>query len=162
MASIQAESTFAYHGLQTQTHGLAHDKAVKYLIKEFLESINFDRSLPFTKDRELESAVWTYFKSLNMGQEAETAVQKVLKLSVTLTHQAYTLLPFENKVLCATQILYMFLVDDIAEEFMEDLRYFGQKYVSVHLYTTCPSPSTNTPVQLHVKQWPSAPHPPQF
>jgi hypothetical protein len=127
MATAQAESNFAYHGLQTQTQGLAHAEAVKNVIREFLESINFDRSLPFTKDHELESAVWTYFKSLNMGQKTETSVKKVLKLSVTLAHRAYNLLPFENKVLCAVQFLYMFLVDDIAEEFMEDLRYFGQK-----------------------------------
>lgn len=125
MGSVQAESTFAYHGLET--NGVAHVEVVRSLIKQFLESVNFDRSLPFIKDRELESAVWTYFKSLNMGAKTEEAVQKALKLSVTLAHQAYTNLPFENKVLCAVQILYMFLVDDIAEYFIDDLRCFCQK-----------------------------------
>lgn len=125
MTSLQAESTFAYHGLET--NGIAHAEVVKSLIKQFLESVHFDRNLPFIKDRELESAVWTYFKSLNMGAKTEEVVQKALKLSVTLTHQAYTNLPFENKVLCAVQILYMFLVDDIAEYFMDDLRCFCQK-----------------------------------
>lgn len=125
MGSIQAETIFAYHGLQT--NGVAHVEVVKSLIKEFLESVHFDRSLPFIKDRELESAVWTYFKSLNMGAKTEAAVQKALKLSVTLTHQAYTNLHFENKVFCAVQILYMFLVDDIADEFMDELRCFCQK-----------------------------------
>ncbi|KGO75161.1 Trichodiene synthase [Penicillium italicum] len=127
MAPIEAESTFAYHGLETK--GVAHADVVKSLIKQFLESVRFDRSLPFIKDRELESAVWTYFKSLNMGAKTEASVHKALKLSVTLTHQAYTNLPFENKVLCAVQILYMFLVDDIAEHFMDDLRCFCQNFV---------------------------------
>lgn len=125
MGSIQAESTFAYHGLETNS--MAHADAVKSLIKQFLEAVNFDRSLPFIKDRDLESAVWTYFKSLNMGPETEEAVHKALKLSVTLTHQAYTNLPFENQVVCATQTLYMFLVDDIADHFMDELRHFCQK-----------------------------------
>lgn len=125
MNFIGAESTFAYHGLET--NGTAHADVVKSLIKQFLESVKFDRSLPFIKDQELESAVWTYFKSLNMGAKIEEPVQKALKLSVTLTHQAYTNLPFENKVLCAVQILYMFLVDDIAELFIDDLRCFCQK-----------------------------------
>lgn len=125
MATPHAESNFAYHGLQT--HEPDHADAVKYIIKEYLEGIDFDRSRLPTKDHELESAVLTYFKSLNMDQKTETAVKRVLKLSVTLAHRAYALLPFENKVLCAVQFLYMFLVDDIAEEFMEDLRYFGQK-----------------------------------
>ncbi|KAK2764571.1 hypothetical protein FQN54_009266 [Arachnomyces sp. PD_36] len=126
MATIQAESNFAYHGLQTDS--LAHGDAVKYIIKEYLEGINFDRSLPATRDLELESAVLTYFKSLNLGKKMEASVQKVLKLSATLAHRSYNSLPFENKVLCAVQFLYMFLVDDIAEEFMEDLRYFGQNF----------------------------------
>lgn len=94
MGSIPAESTFVYHGLET--NGMAHADAVKSLIKQFLEAVHFDRNLPFIKDRELESAVWTYFKSLNMGAKTEEAVHKALKLSVTLTHQAYTNLPFEN------------------------------------------------------------------
>nr|WPN08560.1 PgfB [Penicillium griseofulvum] len=127
MITVQAESTFAYHGLET--NGIEHAEVVKSLIRSFLDSVKFDRSLPFLKDQELESAVWTYFKSLNMGAKIEELVQKALKLSVTLTHQAYTNLPFENKVLCAVQILYMFLVDDIAEYFMEDLRCFCQNFV---------------------------------
>jgi hypothetical protein len=62
-----------------------------------------------------------------MGAKTEEAVHKALKLSVTLTCQAYTNLPFENQVLCAVQILYMFLVDDIADHFMDELRHFCQK-----------------------------------
>lgn len=62
-----------------------------------------------------------------MGAKMEQAVQKALKISVTSAHQAYTLLPFENKVLCAVHIVYMFLIDDIAESFLDDLRFFCQK-----------------------------------
>lgn len=127
MSPVRAESTFAYHGLDT---GESTDTdVVKSLIKSFLEGVKFDRSKPLIKDPELEAAVWTYFKSQNLGQKTEKAVHDVLKLSVTLTLQAYTSLPFENKVLCAVQFLYMFLVDDIAPSFMEELRFFCQKYV---------------------------------
>lgn len=122
---MDGESTFAYHGLKTtQT---THAETVKSLIHDFLEDIQFDRDLPFIKDHDLEAAVWTYFKSLNLGQKLESSVHSVLKISATLTHQAYTQLPFENKVLCTIQNLYMFLVDDIADEFMDELRCFGQK-----------------------------------
>lgn len=122
---MDGETTFAYHGLKTtQT---THAETVKSLIHDFLEDIQFDRDLPFIKDHDLEAAVWTYFKSLNMGQKLESSVHSVLKISATLTHQAYTQLPFENKVLCTIQNLYMFLVDDIADEFMDELRCFGQK-----------------------------------
>ncbi|KAJ5472779.1 terpenoid synthase [Penicillium desertorum] len=126
MSPIQAESTFGYHGLDTTAPTDAD--IAKSLIKGFLEGVGFNRSSPFLKDHELEAAVWTYFKSQNLGQKTEGAVHNVLKLSVTLTQQAYTSLPFENKVLCAIQFLYMFLVDDIAPSFMEELRYFCQNF----------------------------------
>ncbi|RJE22101.1 Trichodiene synthase TRI5 [Aspergillus sclerotialis] len=126
MGSIQAESIFAYHGLETNS--VPQTEAVKSLIKQYLESVGFDRKSPFIKDRELESAVWIYFKSLNMGAKTEAAVRKALKLSVTTAHQIYTNLPFENRVFCAVQILYMFLVDDIAECFMDELRCFCQNF----------------------------------
>ncbi|KAJ5792853.1 uncharacterized protein N7503_008831 [Penicillium pulvis] len=126
MSPVRAESTFAYHGLDT---GESTDTdVVKSLIRNFLEKVNFDRSMPLIKDLELEEAVWTYFKSQNLGQETEKAVRGVLKLSVTLTLQAYTSLHFENKVLCAIQFLYMFLVDDIAPSFLEELRFFCQNF----------------------------------
>ncbi|KAI9368844.1 terpenoid synthase [Aspergillus egyptiacus] len=130
MPSLEPESTFAYHGLETETNGVAHAEAVKALIKQYLDAVHFDRSLPFIKDRDLEAAMWTYFTSLNMGARTEASVKKALKLSATLTHQAYTNLPFDNKVACAVQILYMFLVDDIAEDFMDELRCFCQKCIS--------------------------------
>ncbi|KAJ5539852.1 hypothetical protein N7513_008184 [Penicillium frequentans] len=126
MSPVRAESTFAYHGLDT---GESTDTdVVKSLIRSFLEKVKFDRSMPLIKDPELEEAVWTYFKSQNLGQETEKAVLGVLKLSVTLTLQAYTSLPFENKVLCAIQFLYMFLVDDIAPSFLKELRFFCQNF----------------------------------
>lgn len=134
MSPVRAESTFAYHGLDT---GESTDTdVVKSLVKSFLEEVKFDRSMPLIKDPELEAAVWTYFKSQNLGQKTEKAVHDVLKLSVTLTLQAYTSLPFENKVLCAVQFLYMFLVDDIAPSFLEELRFFCQKYACVYLSVT--------------------------
>lgn len=106
---------------------MAHADAVKSLIKQFLKAVHFDRDLPFIKDRNIESAVWAYFKSLNMGAKTEEAVHKALTLSVTAACQIYTNLPFENQVLCAVQALYMFLVDDIANDFMDELRHFCQK-----------------------------------
>jgi hypothetical protein len=137
MAVIHGESSFAYHGLptkpmtqekvQNQSSEMAQSDQVKSLIKAFLEDIKFDRTSPFIKDHKLEAAVWEYFKNLNLGEKTEKSVQRTLKLSVTLTHQAYTALPFEIRALCAIQFLYMFLVDDVAEEFMEDLQSFGQK-----------------------------------
>ncbi|OQE29324.1 hypothetical protein PENFLA_c004G03934 [Penicillium flavigenum] len=126
MSPIRAESTFAYHGLGT---GESTDTGVvKLLIKKFLEEVGFDRRVPLIKDPELEAAVWAYFKSQNLGQKTEKSVHDVLKLSITLTLQAYTALPFENKVLCAVQFLYMFLVDDIAPLFLEELRSFCQNF----------------------------------
>lgn len=123
---MDGETTFAYHGLKTAQP--THTETVKSLIRDFLDDIQFDRNLPFIKDHDLEAAVWTYFKSLNMGKKLESSVQDVLKLSVTYTHQAYTQLPFENRVLCTIQNLYMFLVDDITDDdFMDELRCFSQK-----------------------------------
>lgn len=127
MSTVRAESTFAYHGLDTVKFTDTETEVVKSLIKNFLEDVKFDRAKPLIKDPELEAAVWTYFKSQNLGQKTEKAVHDVLKLSTTLTLQAYTSLPFENKVLCAVQCLYMFLVDDIALSFLEELRHFCQK-----------------------------------
>lgn len=125
MAAV-AETTFAYHGLPTSPE-MAQTEQVKFLIKTFLEGIQFDRTTPFLKDHELERAVWEYFQRQDLNDKSMAAVRRTLKLSVTLTHQAYTTHPFEIKVLCAAQFLYMFLVDDIAEEFMEELQSFGQK-----------------------------------
>ena len=129
MTITSPETTFAYHGLQT-TPDSSQTGQVKFLIKSFLEGVNFDRSTPFIKDHHLERAVWDYFKAQRFDEKTENAVKKTLKLSVTLTHQAYTDLPFDIRVLCAAQFLYMFLVDDIAEEFMDELQAFGQKCVS--------------------------------
>ncbi|KAK2811179.1 hypothetical protein FQN50_002276 [Emmonsiellopsis sp. PD_5] len=142
--AIQAEKIFSYYGLETDPpsslngkvdNGLAQAQAVKSLIKSFLEDVGFDRDTPFIKDHDLEAAVWDYFKNLGMGEDTEKSVQKVLKLSVT----AYTSLPFDNKVTCATQLLYMFLVDDIADVFMEELRCFGQNkwchFIKTHAFT---------------------------
>lgn len=141
MTVAYGESTFVYHGLQTDTSSqLAQTGQVKTLIKAFLEDVNFNRDSPFIKDKELEAAVWAYFKSLELGERTEKLVWRALKLSVTLTHQAYTPLPLEIRVLCASQFLYMFLVDDVADEFMEDLQSFGQKLVesSYHIHpSTC-------------------------
>ncbi|OJJ82330.1 uncharacterized protein ASPGLDRAFT_27185 [Aspergillus glaucus CBS 516.65] len=127
MAAAVAETTFAYHGLPTSPQ-MAQTDQVKFLIRTFLEGIQFDRTTPFLKDHELEQAVWKYFQGQSLDNKSMTAVRKTLKLSVTLTHQAYTAHPFEIKVLCAAQFLYMFLVDDIAEEFMVELQSFGQNF----------------------------------
>ncbi|GAB1215637.1 hypothetical protein ATERTT37_004829 [Aspergillus terreus] len=132
MATLQGESTIGYHGLETQTPDaakIAQIEQVKITIKKFLDDIQFDRSTPFIKDRGLEAAVWDYFLSLSMGQDIESKVHKRLKLSVTLIHQAYTSLPFDIKVACSAQVLYMFLVDDIAEDFIGDLQIFNQNFV---------------------------------
>lgn len=126
MATVMVETTFAYNGLPTSPQ-MAQKDQVKFLIKSFLEGIQFDRTTPFLKDHGLEQAVWEYFQGQIIDNKSLTAVRKTLKLSVTLTHQAYTAHPFEIKVLCAVQFLYMFLVDDIAEEFMVELQSFGQK-----------------------------------
>ncbi|PLB39848.1 terpenoid synthase [Aspergillus candidus] len=127
MKSIQVESAFSYHGLEINKAN--HTEVVKSLIRNFLDDVQFDRSLPFLKDHELDVATWTYFKSLNLGPRNERAVEKVLKLSSTLVQQSYTSLPFEIRVICTIQVVYMFLVDDIADDFMEELRCFGQNFV---------------------------------
>lgn len=136
MDPILAESKLGYHGLSTNSigkngtavmKGMAQSDQVKSLIRTFLQETEFDRSSPFIKDHSMEVAVWRYFKALDLGSKMEKSVQKALKLSVTLTHQSYTALPFEIRVLCAIQCLYMFLVDDVAEDFMSDLQAFGQK-----------------------------------
>lgn len=130
MATLQGESTIGYHGLETQTPDAAKSaqiEQVQIIIKKFLDDIQFDRSTPFIKNRDLEVAVWDYFSNLFMGQDIERKVQKRLKISVTSIHQAYTSLPFDIKVASSAHVLYMFLVDDIAEEFIEDLQIFNQK-----------------------------------
>ncbi|KAI9035199.1 Trichodiene synthase [Aspergillus affinis] len=127
MSGIQEESVFGFDGLSmAETH---HIEAVKELIKGFLENVEFDRSRSPPKSPPLEFVVWVYFRNLNLGEEIERAVHKVILLSVTLTNHSYASLPFENKVLCAIQFVFMFLVDDIAPVFMEELRFFCQNFV---------------------------------
>jgi hypothetical protein len=161
MATIQGETIFAYHGLETRTPSsvkVSHVVQVKSLIKDYLEGVQFDRRTPFLKDHDLEEVVWDYFKSLNMGEQIEVLVKKKLKLSVTFVHQAYTSLPFEIRVMCSTLGVYMFLVEDVAEEFMEGLQHFGQKY-ALSSFTLLLTLHTNDPVQLCLKQRPPAPYP---
>ncbi|OJJ97243.1 hypothetical protein ASPACDRAFT_62922 [Aspergillus aculeatus ATCC 16872] len=127
MSSPAEESTLGYHGLDINRPPAEVD-IVKGLIKNFLEAAQFDRNTPFARDKELETAVWTYFKSLNLGAKLDAAVQQLLQLATIVTHQAYISLPFENQVLCAIQAVYMFLVDDAAPMFMTELRHFCQNF----------------------------------
>ncbi|KAJ5465601.1 terpenoid synthase [Penicillium desertorum] len=134
--TVTTDSMFNYHGVNTQTATpsqastkLAHVNEVKELIRQFLEDIQFDRTTPFAKDHELEAAVWNYITSRNMGKETEAAFLAKLKLGVTYVQQTYTFLPFDIRVCCGIHFLYMFLVDDIADGFMEDLQAFNQNFI---------------------------------
>ncbi|KAE8356667.1 terpenoid synthase [Aspergillus coremiiformis] len=126
------ESSFAYHGLETlpppSVKG-SHAMQVKTLVKDYLEGIHFDTKTPFLKDHDLEEAVWSYVKNLDMGEQVERLALKKLKITVTLSHQTYTSFPFELKVPCAIQGLYMFLIEDSTPEMIEDLQHFGQNFV---------------------------------
>lgn len=62
-----------------------------------------------------------------MGKEIEEAVLAKVNVGVTYTQQTYTCLPFEIRVCCAIMFLHMFLLDDLADGFMEDLEAFSQK-----------------------------------
>lgn len=136
MDPILAESKLAYHGLRmTSTDpdgtdadpGRARIDQIKFLIRTFLEDIGFDRSIHVVKDNEMKIAVWQYFQSLDLGEKNEKSVQQTLDPSVNFAYHGYTSLPFQVRVLGAIQFLYMFLVDDVAEEFIDELRAFGQK-----------------------------------
>lgn len=136
MDPILAESKLAYHGLQmtsTNTNGTGVDTGraqtdeIKSLIRTFLGDIGFDRSIHVVKDHEMKIAVWQYFQNLGLGEKNEKSVQQTLNPSVNFAYHGYTSLPFQVRVLGAIQFLYMFLVDDVAEEFIEELQAFGQK-----------------------------------
>lgn len=136
MDPVLAESKLAYHGLQmksTDTDGTgvnpgrAQTDQIKPLLKTFLEDIDFDRSIRVTNDHEMRSAVWQYFKSLDLAEKTERSVERSLDPSVNFACHGFTTLPFQVRVLCAIQFLYMFLLDDVAEEFIEELQAFGQK-----------------------------------
>ncbi|KGO63618.1 Trichodiene synthase [Penicillium italicum] len=132
-----AESTLVYHGLRMKSmktdesganSGKPQIDQIKSLIRTFLEDIGFDRSIHVIKDHEMTTAVWQYFKGLELGEKTEKSVQQTLHPSVNLAYHGYTTLPFQVRVLGAIQFLYMFLVDDVAEEFIEDLQAFGQNF----------------------------------
>ncbi|KAL2699825.1 hypothetical protein AAEP93_009800 [Penicillium crustosum] len=138
MDPILAESKLAYHGLQmtsTNTNGTGVDTGraqtdeIKSLIRTFLGDIGFDRSIHVVKDHEMKIAVWQYFQNLDLGEKNEKSVQQTLNPSVNFAYHGYTSLPFQVRVLGAIQFLYMFLVDDVAEEFIEELQAFGQNFV---------------------------------
>ncbi|KAJ5517633.1 hypothetical protein N7453_000055 [Penicillium expansum] len=138
MDPILAESTLAYHGLRVKStntdgsgvdSGKAQTDQIKPLIRTFLEDIGFDRTVHVIQDHEMTTAVWQYFQSLELGEKTEKSVQQTLHPSVNFSYHGYTTLPFQVRVLAAIQFLYMFLVDDVAEEFIEDLQAFGQNFV---------------------------------
>ncbi|OQE82748.1 hypothetical protein PENNAL_c0035G00775 [Penicillium nalgiovense] len=144
MDSLLAETQFIYHGFPTKStdtetcvdSGKAQDgKAeaeadrIKSLVRTFLEDIGFDRSIRINKDHEMKVAVWQHFKSLDLGEKIENSIQKTLDPSVDTAYHGYTSLPFQVRVLAAIQFMYMFLLDDVAVEFLEDLEAFGQKFI---------------------------------
>ncbi|KAJ5976488.1 hypothetical protein N7481_010195 [Penicillium waksmanii] len=114
------ETTDIYATMHTSPEPAQVDQ-IKQQIRTFLQDFKFYRNCPFLKDLELEVAVWNYFQNLELG-ETEKSVRRTLQISVTFTEQAYTALHFKVKVVCAIQSLYMFLIDDIADNFMEDLQ----------------------------------------
>ncbi|CAI7571604.1 unnamed protein product [Penicillium viridicatum] len=137
MDPILAESKLAYHGLRmTSTDPVrtgvnparARTDQTKSLIKTFLEDIGFDRSIRVVKDNEMKIAVWQYFQSLDLGEKNEKSVHQTLVSSLNFAYHGYTSLPFQVRVLGAIRFLYMFLVDDVAEEFIEELQAFGQNF----------------------------------
>jgi hypothetical protein len=140
MDTLLAETQFVYHGFQTKSTGTetcvdsgkAQDKKaeadrIKSLVRTFLEDIGFDRSIQIHKDHEMKVAVWQHFKSLDLGEKIEKSIQKTLDPSVDTAYHGYTSLPFQVRVLAAIQFMYMFLLDDVAVEFLEDLEAFSQK-----------------------------------
>ncbi|KAJ5500834.1 hypothetical protein N7463_008084 [Penicillium fimorum] len=140
MDPVLAESKLACPGLQMTSSdgdndhmGVNSERAqtdqIKSLIRVFLEDIGFDNTIVVIKDHEMRSAVWQYFKSLDLGENTEESAQQTLDPSVNFAYMGYTSLPFQVRVLAAIQFLYMFLVDDVAEEFIQDLQAFGQNFV---------------------------------
>lgn len=147
MDSLLAETQFIYHGFPTKStdtetcvdsgkaqDGKAQDEKaeaeadrIKSLVRTFLEDIGFDRSIRINKDHEMKVAVWQHFKSLDLGEKIENSIQKTLDPSVDTAYHGYTSLPFQVRVLAAIRFMYMFLLDDVAVEFLEDLEAFGQK-----------------------------------
>ncbi|KAJ5165665.1 uncharacterized protein N7500_007495 [Penicillium coprophilum] len=132
-----AESQLAYHGLQLKSNdmdgtgvdtGLAQTDQIKALIRTFLEDIDFDRSIAVIQDPEMRIAVWQHFRNLGLGEKTEKSVQQTLDPSVNFAKMGYTSLPFQVRVLAAIQFLYMFLVDDVADECIEDFQAFGQRF----------------------------------
>ncbi|CAG8109680.1 unnamed protein product [Penicillium nalgiovense] len=136
MDSLLAETQFIYHGFPTKStdtetcvdSGKAQDEKaeaeadrIKSLVRTFLEDIGFDRSIRINKDHEMKVAVWQHFKSLDLGEKIENSIQKTLDPSVDTAYHGYTSLPFQVRVLAAIQFMYMFLLDDVAVEFLEDL-----------------------------------------
>ncbi|KAE8140781.1 Trichodiene synthase-domain-containing protein [Aspergillus pseudotamarii] len=116
MAFTLGGHSFAYYGFPPSSTKDFQVMQIKYLVKKYLESIHFDANTPYFKDEALEETVWGYFQSLNMGEKIERSSQKMLKITG----------------------LYMFLLDDVTEEFTEGLQQFGQN-LSIYYGPYCHS-----------------------
>ncbi|KAJ5471484.1 hypothetical protein N7530_008841 [Penicillium desertorum] len=82
MTSAYSERTFAHHWLHTNASSqVVEIDQVKWLIKAFLEDVKFNPDSPFIKDKELETAVWSYSKNRELGEKTEKLVPRTLGTS---------------------------------------------------------------------------------
>ncbi|KAJ5731815.1 Trichodiene synthase [Penicillium malachiteum] len=108
----------------------SHSTIVKQTIKHMLDRVGFEpHRVPFSVDKELEALVREDLNKLDLDDKPFQQAEQRLVLSVTLTHQAWTGLKQDAKAIVAKQMLYMFLIDDFAEDFMDDLMRFGQRFI---------------------------------
>ncbi|KAJ5188189.1 Trichodiene synthase [Penicillium cf. griseofulvum] len=108
----------------------SHSAIVKQTIKQMLDKVGFEpHSVPFTVDKELELFLREDLLKLNLDATSFKQAEKGLVFSVSWAHQAWTCLARDVKAVVAKQLLYIFLIDDFAEDFMEDLMRFGERFI---------------------------------
>ncbi|KAJ5157986.1 Trichodiene synthase [Penicillium coprophilum] len=108
----------------------SHSTIVKQIIKQMLDRIGFEpHKIPFAVDKEVEAQIRENLTTLDLDSKSFQQAEKRLLISVNLTHQSCTGLARDAKVLIAMHTLYIFLVEDFAEDFMDDLMEFGQRFI---------------------------------
>jgi hypothetical protein len=99
-----------------------------------LDRIGYEpHSVPFSVDKELELLIRQDLDKLDLDAKSLKQAEQRLVIAVSWTHQAWKGLPPDVKVAVAKQLVYMFLIDDFAEDFMDDLIRFGQRSVLIYL-----------------------------
>ncbi|KXG49219.1 Trichodiene synthase [Penicillium griseofulvum] len=130
---IQNHVKLALNSEPTGSQGLdSHSAIVKQAIKQMLDRVGFEpHSVPFSVDKELELLIREDLNKLNLDAKSLKQAEQRLVLAVSWTHLAWKSLSLDVKVAVAKQLLYMFLIDDFAEDFMDDLIRFGQRVSAI-------------------------------